>query len=148
MAAGQFDILADQGANYVLYFTYEENDNSVIDLTNYNGRMQVRRSAFSTDILLSCAGNTASGGVTGGGVTGSFTGTGGVAGSGTMLLNASAAGLTGATGATGGVFVSLDSTSMSNIPHGRHVYDIELIAGDTVSRVVQGRFEVRAEVTR
>ena len=65
-----------------------------------------------------------------------------------MLLNASAAGLTGATGATGGVFVSLDSTSMSNIPHGRHVYDIELIAGDTVSRVVQGRFEVRAEVTR
>ena len=112
MAAGQFDILADQGANYVLYFTYEENNNSVIDLTNYNGRMQVRRSAFSNDILLSCAGNTASGGVTGGGVTGSFTGTGGVAGSGTMLLNASAAGLTGANGASGGVFVSLDATSM------------------------------------
>ena len=30
MAAGQFNILADQGANYVFYFTYEENDGSYL----------------------------------------------------------------------------------------------------------------------
>lgn len=150
MAAGQFNILADQGANYVFFFTYEENDGTLIDLKDYTGRMQVRRSAFSDEVLISCAGNTSGGGVTGGGTTGSFNPTtqSGVAGSGTLLLNANTAGKTGTIGTTGGVFVSLDSFTMKNIPHGKHVYDVELIAGDTVSRIVQGRFEVRPEVTR
>lgn len=150
MAAGQFNILADQGANYVLFFTYEENDGTVIDLKDYTGRMQVRRSAFSDEILISCSGNTAGGGITGGGTTGSWnpsTDTG-VAGTGNLLLNASNAGLTGSNGTTGGVFISLDSFTMQNVPHGKHVYDVELIAGDTVSRIIQGRFEVRPEVTR
>jgi len=58
------------------------------------------------------------------------------------------AGPTGATGATGGVYVSIDAETMKNCPSGRHLYDIELIAGEVVTRVLQGRFEVRAEVTR
>jgi len=150
MAAGQFNILADQGANYVFYFTYEENDGSSIDLKDYTGRMQVRRSAFSDEVLISCSGNTSGGGVTGGGNTGSWNPTteSGVAGTGNMILNASNAGLTGISGTTGGVFISLDSFTMQNVPHGKHVYDVELIAGNTVSRIVQGRFEVRPEVTR
>ena len=49
MAAGEFNILADQGANYVLYFVYETNSSAAIDLTGYQGRMQVRRSAYSED---------------------------------------------------------------------------------------------------
>ena len=65
-----------------------------------------------------------------------------------MLLNTSNGGVTGASGASGGVYVSIDATTMKNCPHGRHLYDIELKAGDVVTRVLQGRFEVRAEVTR
>ena len=68
MAAGEFNILADQGANYVLYFVYETNSSAAIDLTGYQGRMQVRRSAYSDDILLGITGDTTSGVVKGGGV--------------------------------------------------------------------------------
>lgn len=149
MAAGEFNILADQGANYVLYFVYETNSSAAIDLTGYQGRMQVRRSAYSDDILLGITGDTTSGVVKGGGVTGYFPEGEGVVGVGGMLLNTSNGGVTGSTGgATGGVYVSIDATTMKNCPHGRHLYDIELSAGDVVTRVLQGRFEVRAEVTR
>ena len=61
MAAGQFNILADQGANYVLYFVYETNSSDAIDLDSYTGRMQVRRSSYSTDILIGITGDTTSG---------------------------------------------------------------------------------------
>ena len=148
MAAGEFNILADQGANYVLYFVYETNSSDAIDLTSYEGRMQIRRSSYSTDILIGITGDTTSGIATGGGVTGSYSGNSGVVGVGGILLNASAGGKTGATGATGGVYVNIGSGIMKNCPAGRHLYDIELIAGDVVTRVLQGRFEVRAEVTR
>jgi len=150
MAAGEFNILADQGSNYVLYFVYEENDGTAIDLSTYTGRMQVRRSPFSSDILVFASGNTASGGITGGGSTGYYnpsTETG-VAGTGTLLINASSGGLTGPSGTTGGVYISFDATTMTNIPHGRHVYDVELVAGSSVTSVLRGRFEVRPEVTR
>ena len=148
MAAGEFNILADQGANYVLYFVYETDSSDAIDLDAYTGRMQVRRSSYSTDIIIGLTGDKTSGVVTGGGSTGSYSGTDGVVGDGGMLLNASSGGQTGATGATGGVYISIDSNTMKNCPAGRHMYDIELIAGDVVTRVLQGRFEVKAEVTR
>lgn len=150
MAAGEFNILADQGSNYVLYFVYEENDGTAIDLDTYTGRMQIRRSPFSSDILVSASGNTFSGGITGGGLTGYYNPDSetGVSGTGKMLINASSGGKTGSEGTTGGVYISFDSTTMTNIPHGRHVYDVELISGSTVTSVLRGRFEVRPEVTR
>jgi len=148
MAAGEFNILADQGANYVLYFLYETNGSDPIDLTSYEGRMQVRRSSYSTDILIGITGDASSGVVRGGGVTGSYSGNGGVVGVGGALLDASSSGLTGELGTTGGVYISIDAETMKNCPSGRHLYDIELIAGSVVTRVLQGRFEVRAEVTR
>ena len=147
MAAGEFNILADQGANYVLYFLYETNGGVAIDLSAYTGRMQIRRSALSTDILIGSTGDPVSGTLRGGGTTGSYSGTGGVLGSGGILLNASTDGLTGASGTTGGVYISYDASTMQNCPSGRHVYDCELIAGNVV-RAIRGRFEVIPEVTR
>lgn len=149
MAAGQFNILADQGANYVLYFLYETDSGDPIDISSYTGRMQVRRSTYATDILVGVTGDVANGTLRGGGSTGSYKEEdGGVIGVGGIFLNASLGGVTGAGGSTGGVYISIDSSTMANCPHGRHVYDCELIAGDVVTRVLQGRFEVRPEVTR
>ena len=150
MAAGQFNILADQGANYVLFFTYEENDGTVIDLKDYTGRMQVRRSPQDSDmVLFVTTGGTgdvpAGGGVTGGGITGEFTSGAGISGSGGITLNASA---TGGLGHTGGILIGVDASSMSNVPSGNHFYDIELVTGDTVVRVIEGRFSVDREITR
>ena len=116
MAAGEYDIFAEQGTTYTLSLTYKDSTDSAIDLDSYSGRMQVRRSINDTQ-----------------------------AGTGGIMLNTSSA---GAYNSTGGIYISIDSTTMANVPAGNHVYDLELVAGSTVDRILKGRFEVNAEVTR
>ena len=151
MAAGEYDIFAEQGASFTLSLNYQDSNNASIDLESYTGRMQVRRSVSDNQALLFLTGatgsHTSTGSLTGGGSTGEFT-TGssqGQVGTGGIQLNTSS---TGGTGHTGGIYISIDSASMANVPSGLHVYDIELVAGTTVDRILKGRFEVNAEVTR
>jgi hypothetical protein len=42
----------------------------------------------------------------------------------------------------------LTNEETSSIPAGDHVYDVELVRGDNVVRIMQGRARVSAEVTR
>lgn len=53
-------------------------------------------------------------------------------------------------GATGQITLTVSATDMANVPSGKYVYDLELVAPVTgvVNRVIQGNFVVRAEVTR
>ena len=52
-------------------------------------------------------------------------------------------------GATGQVTLTVTAVVMATVPAGKYVYDLELVsASGTVSRLVQGNFVVRAEVTR
>ncbi len=152
--AGTHDITTDQGSSFLLHLSYQDNSGVGQSLNDYTSRMQVRRSADDPDMLLAVTGTTAdyatglpggSYGVTGGGTTGEFTGSGGVAGTGYINLDVSSA---GATGSTGGILVTIDATTMANVPSGRHVYDLEIVAGVTVSKLLRGRFEVEAEITK
>ena len=147
MPAGEYDISAEQGASFTLALTYKDNNNAVIDLTEYNARMQVRRSVTDNQALLFLSGATSSGSLTGGGSTGEFTtgSTAGQTGTGGIRVNTTSA---GAAGFTGGIYISIDYATMANVPSGNHVYDIEVAAGTTVDRILQGRFEVSAEVTK
>jgi len=146
MPAGEYDIFTEQGTTYTLGITYKDNNNDSIDLEEYTGRMQVRRSVNDKQALLFLTGNTYSAAITGGGSTGEFTtGEGGVAGVGGIQLNTSA---TGGTGHTGGIYISIDSSTMENLPSGKHRYDIEVVAGTSVDRILKGVFEVDAEVTK
>tara|TARA_R100000315_G_C5210314_1_gene124790 strand:+ start:104 stop:568 length:465 start_codon:yes stop_codon:yes gene_type:complete len=154
MAAGEYDISAEQGSTVNLSMTYKDSADAVIDLASYTARMQVRRSMSDNQVLLDLSGTTGShsgvgvrGSLTGGGSTGEFTvgvtyaqtGTGGI------RLNTSS---TGGTGHTGGIIITIDAVSMANCPSGNHVYDLELVTGATVDRILQGKFEVVSEVTR
>ena len=154
MAAGEYDILAEQGSTFTLSMTYKDSSDAVIDLASYTSRMQVRRSMSDNQVLLDLYGTTGShvapgirGSLTGGGSTGEFTV--GVAsaqtGTGGIRLNTSSV---GATGYTGGILISVDAVSMANCPSGNHVYDLEIVKGITVDRILQGKFEVVSEVTR
>jgi len=145
MPAANHHITADQGSTFKLFMEYQTEGATAIDLNNYTAHMQVRRASTTNTLLLDISGSTLGGGVTGGGNTGYFSITGGIAGVGGITLNA---GTTGAAGYTGGIFVEVDSTSMSNIPYGRHLYDFELVLGSEVTRILEGRFEVLPEVTR
>jgi hypothetical protein len=63
----------------------------------------------------------------------------------TTLLNITSATLT----AIGQVSVTVPATTMNDVPAGRWVYDIELTSsGDEVTRILEGRFIVTAQVTQ
>jgi hypothetical protein len=149
MPAGEYNITVDRGSTFKFHVTFYNSSETVVDLETYSASMQVRKSYTTENILLSVTGSTGDSnkGVVGGGSTGYFTGTGGVAGIGGIELNSSIAGVIGT---TGGIFMSVDHVTMQNMPAGRHFYDLELtnLSDSTVTRILQGRFEVEAEVTR
>tara|TARA_S200002703_G_scaffold152738_1_gene153482 strand:+ start:758 stop:1216 length:459 start_codon:yes stop_codon:yes gene_type:complete len=152
MPAGVYNINAEQGVTFKLHLSYKDSNDSFVNLEEYTARMQVRRSPEDSDLLLFITGSTMidstgavhNGSLTGGGITGEFT-TGGVAGTGDIKLNSSSAGITGS---TGGILVSMDAVSMSNCPKGNHFYDLEIINGENVTRLIEGRFTVDREITR
>lgn len=145
MPASKYDIKAEQGSTFRLHLHYKAANGNGIDLSGFGSRMQVRRSSKNTKILLFLS----TGGVTGGGTTGDFSFGGGVRGTGGIILNASVTGQTGANGTTGGIYLDIDNITMSGVPEGRHLYDLELIntTGD-VQRLIEGFFEVTSEITR
>jgi len=51
-------------------------------------------------------------------------------------------------GALGTITLSVTATDMAAVSEGSYVYDLEMINGSTVTRLVQGTFAVNAEVTR
>ena len=143
MPASRYDIEVDQGSTWKLFMTYKYKGGTGIDLSNFTGAMQVRRSQKDDDVILFLTQN----GVTGGGITGEFTvGTNGIAGVGGISFNTSIAGLTGF---TGGLFLRVDADTMSNMPYGKHFYDLEIknTLGE-VMRLVEGSFDVSREITR
>jgi hypothetical protein len=64
----------------------------------------------------------------------------------TPLLNITSATMT----SLGKVSVTVSASTMNGIPAGRWVYDIELTAGSggEVTRILEGRFIVKAQVTK
>ena len=153
MAAGEYDIITEQGASFLLYLKYQDSSETGITLDAYTSSMQVRRSIEDNDLVLHVTGSTMNmatgvvhnGSVTGGGGTGEFVAGSGVAGSGQIKLGSSAG---GATGTTGGILVTIDADTMASVPRGKHFYDLEIRSGNTVNKIVRGRFEVIPEVTR
>lgn len=63
----------------------------------------------------------------------------------TTLLNITSATMT----SQGHVSVTVSAATMADVPAGRWVYDIELTSsGNEVTRILEGRFIVTAEVTQ
>jgi len=142
MPASRYDIQADQGATFKLHLHYKFSGGTGIDIGNFTGRMQVRRSSKDPNIILFLTQN----GVTGGGITGEFDIGGGISGVGGISFNTSIAGLTGF---TGGILLRVDADTMTNVPYGKHFYDLELKNTlNEVMRLMEGSFEVSREITR
>lgn len=145
MVAGRHDIIADQGSTFKFFAEYQTEGATAVSLRGYTAQMQVRRYSGDDELLISISGGTYGGGVTGGGSTGHFYITAGVAGTGGITTNG---GDGGSGGYTGGIFIFVNSETMKNVPAGRHLYDLELIKGSEVTRILDGRFEVNDEITR
>jgi hypothetical protein len=142
MPASRYDIYAEQGTTFKLHLHYKYSGGTGIDLSNFTGAMQVRRSSKDDKVILFLT----NGGITGGGITGEFSIGSGIAGVGGISFNTS---LSGGTGYTGGIFIKADATTMKNAPYGKHFYDLELTntLGEVI-RPIEGTFEVSREITR
>jgi hypothetical protein len=113
--AGDYNIIADQGATFSRNLHWFDPDGTPKDITDYTARMQVRQRFVSTSTILSLVSPT---NITLGG------------GAGTIVVTASA-------------------TAMTTIVPGEYRYDLEMVASNgVVTRLVQGTFTVRPEVTR
>lgn len=51
-------------------------------------------------------------------------------------------------GTAGTIGVTVSATSTAGVPGGQYVYDMELVSGSVVTRILQGSFKVLPEVTR
>ena len=159
--ASEVDIVIDSGTSFSYHFQWTDSTvaaNPGVDLKKYVANMDVRRSVLADKKLLSLHGSTLNdngsainSGITHGGSTGEFVNGAtfsGIPGVGGIFLNTSAA---GGTGFTGGIRIEIDATSTANIPAGRHFYDVQVQSGGTggvVTRLLEGRFEIRGSVTR
>jgi len=142
MPASRYDIYAEQGTTFKLHLHYKYSGGTGIDLSNFTGAMQVRRSSKDDKVILFLT----NGGITGGGITGEFSIGSGIAGVGGISFNTS---ISGGTGYTGGIFIKADAMTMKNAPYGKHFYDLELTntLGEVI-RLIEGTFEVSREITR
>ena len=139
--AADYTITHDKGTTFKFHALYKSATGGAIDLAGQSARMQVRRSPDDTQLALFITGS----GVTGGGSTGEFAVGAGVGGTGGITLNGSNS---GAAGTTGGIYVEFDAQTSSNLPTGRMFYDFELVDGEEITRIIQGRFEATANITR
>jgi hypothetical protein len=51
-------------------------------------------------------------------------------------------------GANGTINLSIDAANTANLPISNAVYDLELVSGGSVNRLIEGKFVVNPEVTK
>ncbi len=143
--AARHDIEAEKGSSFIFYVKYLNDSNNAVDLGGYTAEMQVRRYSDDTTKLLQFKSTNAGVAIFGSGVTAGNSG-----GSGGIRLNASYTGgfSAGMSGSTGGIYILADPSTMDNVPVGDHLYDLELIQGNTIIRLVEGRFACKPNITR
>jgi hypothetical protein len=118
MAATTYDLTIEQGATFSLVITYKDND-TPIDLSGYTARMQVRATAESATVLIELT--TANGRI----VLGPWSG-----------------------GAAGTITLTIAAADTAALTAGRALYDLELISGSVVTRLIQGVCTISRNITR
>lgn len=118
MPAGLYDMMCEQGATFSRVITWKDAGSDPVDLTGYTARMQVRPTVTSDTI--------------------------------TLDLTSANGGLVFKTPRTlGQIEVVVSATTTAGLTPGSYVYDLELVSSTAVvTRLLQGKFTVKAEVTR
>ena len=140
----KYNITANKGIDFTLYLRYLDENDSVVDLVGggYTAEMQVRRFAESDTKLLQFI--STNGGASVFGPSGLSGGSGGI-----RLNSTFTGGINdGMSGSTGGIYIFADASTMTNVPTGRHFYEVDIIQGSNILRLIEGRFEVIGNINR
>jgi hypothetical protein len=128
MSAGRYSFTIEQGATLDFELAYKDSDNDPIDLTGYQGRMQIRPSVGSDTVYITLSSSLAD--------------------DGTGLNFSGSDGLNPPTSGTIGIFISANSSSQ--LDFGEAVYDLELATGSefpVVTRLLEGQIQLSKNVT-
>lgn len=130
MSAGKYSFTIEQGATLQFEIQYKDNNNVPINLSTYNGRMQVRPTVGSSDVYLSL----------------------------TSDLQSDNTGLnfSGSNGSTptqsGSIGIYISAVTSSNLDFNEAYYDLEIYSGsgntEYVVRLLEGKIKLSKEVTR
>jgi hypothetical protein len=117
--SGVYNITCDQGATFSRTITWKDSANAAYDIAGYTARMQVRTAANAASFIVALT--TENGRIS-----------------------------VGNTIATKGqVTLTISAADTANLTAGQYVYDLELVSGGgVVTRLIEGNFKVKAEVTR
>lgn len=126
MAAGKYSFIIEQGATTDFEIVWKDGNGDVVNLSNYHARMQIRSGYGSDSTLhLSLSSSLASDG-TGLNLSGS---------NGTNPLSSGSI----------GVFISAASSSAFDFNEAK--YDLEVVSGSYVTRLIEGKVRLNREVT-
>tara|TARA_R100001015_G_C4506303_1_gene79339 strand:+ start:215 stop:598 length:384 start_codon:yes stop_codon:yes gene_type:complete len=126
MAAGKYSFTIEQGATTDFQIDWRDSTGTPVDLTDYTARMQIRSSYGSSGILYANL---------------------------TSDLDSDGTGLnmSGSNSAfpptSGSIGVIISAASSSNFTFQEALYDLELVTGSTVTRLLQGNVRLSKEVT-
>jgi hypothetical protein len=127
MAAGKYNFTIEQGTTVNFEIAYKDSNDNPIDLTNYQGRMQIKDRIGGTPyITLSSS----------------------LADDGTGLNFSGSEGINPPTSGTIGIYISAYSSSL--LDFNKAVYDLEIATKDTypiVTRILEGNVNLSKEVT-
>lgn len=128
MAAGKYSFTIEQGSTVNFEIQYKDSTGTPVDLTGFSGRMQIR-SAYAdanptTYITLSSS----------------------LASDGTGLNFSGSNGITPLTSGSIGVYISAVSSSAFTFTSAK--YDLEIVSGSRVTRILEGNVNLSLEVTR
>lgn len=128
MSAGRYSFTIEQGATLDFELAYKDSDNNPVNLTGYQGRMQIRPTVGSSTIYLTLSSS--------------------LNGDGTGLNFSGSDGLNPPTSGTIGIFLSAESSSLLDFDEA--VYDLELATGSlypVVTRLLEGKVKLSKNVT-
>jgi hypothetical protein len=126
MAAGRYSFTIEQGATLNLQINWMDSSGSAIDLTDYHARMQIRPTVESSTVYLNLSSSLSEDG-TGINLSGSS--------GDTPLSSGSLA-----------IYISAHSSSLLNFDTA--VYDLEMVKGDYVTRLLEGQVRLSKNITR
>ena len=125
MAAGKYSFVIEQGATTNFQINWTDESGSAVDLTGYHGRMQLRTDYNSTPLISLSSSLSADN--TGINLSGS---------NGTTPLS------------SGSIGIYISAVSSSALDFGEALYDLELVRGNEVTRLLEGKIKLSKNVTK
>lgn len=125
MAAGKYSFVIEQGATTNFQINWTDESGSAVDLTGYHGRMQIRNS-YESSPLISLSSS--------------------------LSADNTGINLSGSNGVTplqsGSIAVYISAYSSSLLEFNEALYDLELIKGNEVTRLLEGKVKLSKNVTK